>query len=97
MSLNLEAVEAAVNMFHKVRESLRKQAEHNLYRIRESATSELIQRTLCNILAINLGNRIRVDEQLEDFRLKHFEGVSLTSDAAIQSIYNLSWTNSTCP
>ena len=71
-SLNLKAVEAAVNVFHKVHKSLRKQVEHNLYRIRESATSELIQRTLCNILAIDLGNRIRIDEQLEDFRLKHF-------------------------
>ena len=76
-SSDVKAVEAAVDVFHEVRELLRKQVEHNLYRIRESATSELVQRTLCDILAINLGNRIGVGEQLEDFRLEHSGGVSL--------------------
>ena len=53
---NVKTIETVVNVFYKVRDLLYKQVQHNLYRIREETISELIKRTLYNILVINLNN-----------------------------------------
>jgi hypothetical protein len=63
----IEVVETVRGVFHDVRDLLFKQVRHNLYYIQQRAASELIKRTLCEILAIHLGKLIGVGNQLKDF------------------------------
>ena len=73
---NTEVIDTVRDVFHDVRDLLFKQVRHNLHHIRQRAASELIERTLCEILAIHLGKPIGVGNQLKDFWVDR-EGVSL--------------------
>lgn len=106
---NTEVIETARDVFHDVRDLLFKQVRHNLHHIQQRAASELIERTLCDILAIHLGKPIGVGDQLKDFwvdregvllsagsiRPHHLPLAQLVTDAGFQ--FDMHFTGDSCP
>jgi hypothetical protein len=67
-TLGIKWNEVATGLLCDLYSLLHKQVEYNLYRIMERNASELIERTLCDILAVHLEKLVGSYGRLMDFK-----------------------------